>query len=144
MQVKTQGLIIREQTVGESDRLVTVLTRDAGVVRAFARRAKNLKDSKSAATQLLCYSRRADRGLFRAAAGHRRAFAGTVFLRAGVLNGAGGYRLRRISAAHLELPAFFIKGHKARTVIAVRNGAAYAFVGGLYAESCRVRELRRV
>lgn len=40
MQVKTQGLIIREQTVGESDRLVTVLTRDAGVVRAFARRAK--------------------------------------------------------------------------------------------------------
>ena len=57
MQVKTQGLIIREQTVGESDRLVTVLTRDAGVVRAFARRAKNLKDSKSAATQLLCYSR---------------------------------------------------------------------------------------
>ena len=35
MQVKTQGLIIREQTVGESDRLVTVLTRDAGVVRAF-------------------------------------------------------------------------------------------------------------
>ena len=57
MQVKTQGLIIREQTVGESDRLVTVLTRDAGVVRAFSRRAKNLKDSKSAATQLLCYSR---------------------------------------------------------------------------------------
>lgn len=47
MQVKTQGLIIREQTVGESDRLVTVLTRDAGVVRAFARRAKNLKDSKA-------------------------------------------------------------------------------------------------
>lgn len=43
MQVKTQGLIIREQTVGESDRLVTVLTRDAGVVRAFARRANNSK-----------------------------------------------------------------------------------------------------
>lgn len=57
MQVKTQGLIIKEQTIGESDRLVTVLTKDAGVLRAFARRAKNLKDSKSAATQLLCYSR---------------------------------------------------------------------------------------
>lgn len=57
MQVKTQGLIIREQTVGESDRLVTVLTRDEGVVRAFARRAKNLKDSKNSATGLLCYSR---------------------------------------------------------------------------------------
>lgn len=57
MQVKTQGLIIREQTVGESDRLVTVLTQDEGIVRAFARRAKNLKDSKNSATGLLCYSR---------------------------------------------------------------------------------------
>ena len=57
MKVTTQGLIIREQVVGESDRLVTVLTRDEGVVRAFARRAKNLKDSKNAATGLLCYSR---------------------------------------------------------------------------------------
>lgn len=43
--------------MGESDRLVTVLTRDQGVVRAFARRAKNLKDSKNSATGLLCYSR---------------------------------------------------------------------------------------
>ena len=40
MQIKTQGLIIKEQTIGESDRLVTVLTRDNGVLRAFARRAK--------------------------------------------------------------------------------------------------------
>lgn len=57
MNVKTQGLIIREQPVGESDRLVTALTRDEGVVRAFARRAKNYKDSKNAATGLLCFSR---------------------------------------------------------------------------------------
>jgi len=57
VQVKTQGLIIREQPVGESDRLVTVLTRDEGVVRAFARRARSLKDSKNSATGLLCYSR---------------------------------------------------------------------------------------
>lgn len=57
MQSRTEGLIIKEQTLGESDRLVTILTRDRGVLRAFARRAKNLKDSKNAATQLLCYSR---------------------------------------------------------------------------------------
>ncbi len=57
VQLKTQGLIIREQTVGESDRLVTVLTKDEGVIRAFARRAKNLKDAKNSATGLLCYSR---------------------------------------------------------------------------------------
>ena len=57
MQRKTQGLVIKEQAVGESDRLVTVLTKDEGVVRAFARRAKQLKDSKNASTGLLCYSR---------------------------------------------------------------------------------------
>lgn len=57
MKFKTEGLIIREQTVGESDRLVWILTRDEGVVRAFAHRAKNWKDSKNAATGLLCYSR---------------------------------------------------------------------------------------
>ena len=51
---QTQGLIIREQAIGESDRLVTVLTRDQGVVRAFARRAKNYKDSKNSGTGLLC------------------------------------------------------------------------------------------
>ncbi len=56
MTTKTKGLIIKEQVVGESDRIVTVLTRDMGVLRAFARRAKNPKDSKSAGTQLLCYS----------------------------------------------------------------------------------------
>jgi len=57
MQVKTEGLIIREQTMGESDRLVTVLTRDEGVLRAFARKAKKINDSKNSSTQLLCYSR---------------------------------------------------------------------------------------
>lgn len=57
MQWKTKGLIIREQTIGESDRLVTILTHDRGAVRAFARKAKELKNSKNAATQLLCYSR---------------------------------------------------------------------------------------
>ena len=39
VQVVTQGLIIKEQAVGESDRLVTILTKDEGVGRAFARRA---------------------------------------------------------------------------------------------------------
>lgn len=53
---KTRGLILREMTLGESDRLVTVLTEDEGVIRAFARRAKNINDSKNAATGLLCYS----------------------------------------------------------------------------------------
>lgn len=56
MKIKTKGLVIREQAVGESDRLLTILTADEGVVRAFAHRAKNMKDSKHSATGLLCYS----------------------------------------------------------------------------------------
>ena len=57
MQVNTEGLILMERSVGESDRLVTALTRHEGIVRAFARQAKKLRDSKLSATQLLCYSR---------------------------------------------------------------------------------------
>lgn len=57
MKIQTEGLVIREQTIGESDRLITMLTKDEGVVRAFARRAKSLKDSKQSGTALLCYSR---------------------------------------------------------------------------------------
>lgn len=57
MQIDTDGLVIMERQVGESDRLVTVLTREEGVLRAFARKAKLLRSSKLSATQLLCYSR---------------------------------------------------------------------------------------
>ncbi|MDO4458990.1 MAG: DNA repair protein RecO [Clostridia bacterium] len=55
-QLKTDGIVIREKTTGESDRLVTILTRSNGVIRAFARHAKNPKDNKSSGTSLLCYS----------------------------------------------------------------------------------------
>ena len=41
---KTKGLVIKEQTVGESDRLVTLLTADYGLVNAFVRGAKQLKN----------------------------------------------------------------------------------------------------
>ena len=57
MQISTDGLIIMEKDVGESDRLVTVLSREEGVLRAFAQRANKMKSSKLSATQLLCYSR---------------------------------------------------------------------------------------
>ena len=42
--------------VGESDRLVTLFTRDYGIIRAFASGAKNIKSKKGAATSLLTYS----------------------------------------------------------------------------------------
>ena len=57
MQINTDGLVIMERTVGESDRLVTLLTREEGIIRAFSPLAKTLKSKQSSATQLLCYSR---------------------------------------------------------------------------------------
>ena len=56
MKFKTNGLIIKEQIIREQDKLVTVLTASHGVIRAFVRRAKNIKSPKCASTGLLCYS----------------------------------------------------------------------------------------
>lgn len=52
----TEALVIKEMNVGESDRLVTLFTRDYGIIKAFAAGAKNIKSKKSAATSLLTYS----------------------------------------------------------------------------------------
>lgn len=56
MKFKTKGLILRQQNIGERDKLVWALTESHGVLRAFARGAKNIKSSKSAATDLLVCS----------------------------------------------------------------------------------------
>lgn len=56
MKISTKGLVIREQTIGESDRLVTLLTADYGLVRAFVRRAKQMKSRLNSATTLFAYS----------------------------------------------------------------------------------------
>lgn len=52
----TEALVIKEMNVGESDRLVTLFTRDYGIIRAFAAGAKSIKSKKGAATSLLTYS----------------------------------------------------------------------------------------
>ncbi len=52
----TEGLVIKEMNVGESDRLVTLFTRDYGIIKAFAAGAENIKSKKNAATMLLTYS----------------------------------------------------------------------------------------
>lgn len=57
MRLNTDGLIIRETQTGEADRLVTVLTADMGVIRAFVRGARSIKSRSLSATQLLAYSR---------------------------------------------------------------------------------------
>lgn len=56
MKFRTKGLIIREQNIGENDKLIHALTESHGVVKAFAKGAKSLRSGKSAATALLSYS----------------------------------------------------------------------------------------
>lgn len=56
MQCKTDGLVIREINVGESDRIISILTREKGVVRASARGARKMKSRIASATQQLTHS----------------------------------------------------------------------------------------
>ncbi|MEG1886521.1 MAG: DNA repair protein RecO [Oscillospiraceae bacterium] len=56
MRLSTDGLIIKENNTGESDRVVAVLTRDKGVIRAFVPGARNLRNKNASSTGMLCYS----------------------------------------------------------------------------------------
>ncbi len=56
MKTTTKGLIIKEQTIGESDRLVTLLTADYGLIKAFVRSAKRIKNQNISSTSLFSYS----------------------------------------------------------------------------------------
>ncbi len=55
MSIVTDALVLKVTDTGESDRVVTLLTADYGVVRAFANRAKKINSKMQAATQSLCY-----------------------------------------------------------------------------------------
>lgn len=57
MKINTDGLILKEQTIGERDKLLTILTRSNGIIRCFAKGAKLLKGHKCTATQALAFSR---------------------------------------------------------------------------------------
>ena len=55
-QFKTDGIVLKEVPVSEADRMVTILTRDHGMVSGFAGNAKRLRSRKAAASAMLCYS----------------------------------------------------------------------------------------
>lgn len=56
MKFTTDGLIIKENNVGESDRVVVVLTRDHGLISAFVTGARKPKSKNAASTALLSFS----------------------------------------------------------------------------------------
>ena len=52
----TQGLVIKELNVGENDRLITIFTKEYGILKAYASGVKSIKSKRSAACSLLTYS----------------------------------------------------------------------------------------
>lgn len=56
MSLNTVGIVIREKTVKENDRIITVLTKDYGIIRATVYGAKKMQSRLSASTQLFAYS----------------------------------------------------------------------------------------
>lgn len=56
MILRTDGIVIREQMTGEQDRLITILTREKGIIKGFVNGGRNPKNKNVAATGLLCYS----------------------------------------------------------------------------------------
>ena len=56
MRMNTDALVLKVTDTGESDRLVTLLTSEYGVIRAFANRAKKINSRMLGATQSLCYA----------------------------------------------------------------------------------------
>ncbi len=52
----TQGLVIKELNVGENDRLITIFTKEYGILKAYATGVKSIKSKRSAGCSLLTYS----------------------------------------------------------------------------------------
>ena len=56
MQITTMGLVLRATKTGESDRVLSLLTPDLGVVSAIAKGSLRLKSKLFSATGLFCYA----------------------------------------------------------------------------------------
>lgn len=57
MLITTDGIVIRERSVGENDKFIDVLTRDLGVIEISTKGVKKITGKNSAAAQLFAYSK---------------------------------------------------------------------------------------
>lgn len=55
-QIKTKGIVIKENQYGESNKMLSIFTRELGIIRASMYGAKSIKNGKSAVGQFLGYS----------------------------------------------------------------------------------------
>lgn len=56
MHIQLNGLVIKEENIGESNKIVTFLTDQRGIIRAFVKGARSTKGKNSCASQLFSYS----------------------------------------------------------------------------------------
>ena len=56
MQIQTEGIVIKESSVGENDKYITVLTADLGTIEAYVKGARRKGSHLSVSTALFCYS----------------------------------------------------------------------------------------
>lgn len=56
MQQKTRGIVLKQRSIGENDRILTVLSADLGVIEVSARGVKSVRSALSAPAQILAYS----------------------------------------------------------------------------------------
>lgn len=55
-QIRVRGLVVRENPVGEYDKLLTVVTEEMGRIMVSGKAVRSLKSKHMPATQLFCYS----------------------------------------------------------------------------------------
>lgn len=56
MQLTTMGIVVREVKTGESDRIISILTPEYGIISAAAKGSLRLKSKLFSSTGLFCYS----------------------------------------------------------------------------------------
>jgi len=56
MRITTDGIVVRQKNFGEKDRLITLLSRDHGMITAFANGARSPRSPLASSTELLTYS----------------------------------------------------------------------------------------
>ncbi len=55
MKISIKGVVVKEVNYGESDKILTVLTAEDGIISVIAKRCRNLKNKNGASPQLLSY-----------------------------------------------------------------------------------------
>lgn len=56
MQIKTQGMVLKQRNIGENDRIITILSKELGLIEATARNVKATRSSIGGFVQILSYN----------------------------------------------------------------------------------------